>query len=207
MAFTPDDGSGAEDSNAYIDVAYFDTYHGDRGHASAVALDDSVKKVCIVRATDYIDKRFCRKFRGRRQFFGQALEWPRIDAFDDDNYVFRRIPAQLQKACAEYALRAAVYSELAPDPLMPVPTQDFTDTDLPTAATEQGPGAIAEIDEKVDVLDEHVRYFSPSQRLSTAGGKVSTSSLVAAGNIPEYPAADLLLEKLLTTGKRTLERG
>lgn len=210
MAFTVEDGSALPDSNAYISVAFFQEYHADRGHASAASLVDADVQTCIVRASDYIDKRFGRKFRGKRTHQQQAMEWPRLNAVDDDGFVLvtvDEIPRSLMKACAEYALRAAVYSELAPDPLLPVPTQDFTDTELPDVSTEQGPGAIAETAVKVDVIEESVRFASPVQRNNVTGGKQSTSSLVGVGNIPEYPAADLLMEELLTSGQRRLVRG
>lgn len=206
MAFLVETGGGVDDANAYIDTDYFDDYHTDRGHTSAVALDDDVKKACIIRATDYVDKRFGRKFRGYRIHSTQGCEWPRLNAFDDSDFVLRDVPKNLKKAIAEYAFRAAIYSELAPDPLMPVPVQDTTGDDLPEIPTEQGPGAVAETDEKVDVIEEKVRFASPNQRLAALGGKSPTSGIVSAGNIPEYPAADMLLEQLLTIGRRTLER-
>lgn len=209
MAFTPEDGSGLDTANAYADVSYVDSYHADRGHASWAGLDTAIKQTCIVRATDYIDKRFGRKFRGQRRRREQELEWPRYNAFDDDGFLLAdvdTVPRQLKKACAEYALRAAVYSELAPDPLLVVPLQDFTGDDLPEPADELPATAIREKSEKVDVVEESVAYQSPTQRYAS-GGRPPTSSLVATGDIPTYPAADLLLEELLTMGQRKLVRG
>jgi hypothetical protein len=115
MAFTPEDGTGLPNANSYIDVAFADTYHADRNQTDWTDLSTDAKQGFLVRATDYIDKRFGKKFRGFRQQKSQALEWPRLDAFDNDEYLLDGIPSQLQKACAEYALRAITNSELAPD--------------------------------------------------------------------------------------------
>jgi hypothetical protein len=193
MAFTPEDGTGLVNSNAYITLEYADSYHEDRGHASWGELDDDVKQACIVRATDYIDKRFAKKFLGTRQDNRQGLEWPRFSAVDDDGWLLEDVPVNIQKATAEYALRAAVYSELAPDPLLPVPTQDFTGDTLPEISTTGGPGDVAEISSKADIVEESIRY---------RGRQPKAGSVVSSGNIPEYPAADMLIQKVIETVRR-----
>jgi hypothetical protein len=130
MAFTVEDGSGVVDANAYVSVAFADTYHSDRNQHTWDDLNDDEKEGFIVRASDYIDKRFGRKFRGFRQTKNQGLEWPRLDAFDDDDYVLDEIPSQLQKATSEYALRAIDNDQLAPD---------NEDTGLDASFTKVGP--------------------------------------------------------------------
>ena len=59
MAFTLETGSGLELANAYIDVTFFDDFHTDRGRDIS-ALNATIVETAIVRATDYIDKRFGR---------------------------------------------------------------------------------------------------------------------------------------------------
>jgi len=86
MAFVVETGNGDPTANAYADVAYVDTYHSDRGHVLWTG-SNSVKQACIIRATDYIDKRFGKKFRGTRLQKSQSLEWPRLGAFDDDGFL------------------------------------------------------------------------------------------------------------------------
>ncbi len=207
MAFTVEDGSRPAGANAYITTAFFDSFHTDRGRPAAVAIADGVKKACIIRASDYIDKRFGRRFRGTRSTHQQEMEWPRLGAVDDSGYVLAtvdEIPRRLKQACAEYAMRAAVYSELAPDPLMPVPTQDFTGNELPDPSTDAGPGAVKEIREKVDIVETETIYEWPRAKPPTKAG---VSDLIDSAHIPEYPAADMLIESLLTTGQRRLVRG
>lgn len=130
MAFTPEDGTGVVGANAYITVAFADTYHADRNQHTWADLNDDEKEGFLVRASDYIDKRFGRQFRGFRQTKEQGLEWPRLDAFDDDDYVLDLVPSQLEKATAEYALRAIDNDQLAPD---------NTDTGVDSTFTKIGP--------------------------------------------------------------------
>ena len=62
MAFTVEDGSGVEDANAYVEFAYVDEFHLDRGNTEWTGAD-SVKQSAIIRASEYIDKRFGQKSR------------------------------------------------------------------------------------------------------------------------------------------------
>lgn len=105
MAFTVEDGTGLEDANALIDVAFADAYFTDRGVAAWTGDADTVKKPAIVRATDYLNNRF--KFKGCKFREEQALEFPRNDTAD--------MPVKMKQAVAEYALRALT-TVLAPDP-------------------------------------------------------------------------------------------
>lgn len=181
MAFTVEDGTQVEGANAYISVAYADTYHTDRGNAGWTGTD-AAKEKAIIKATDYIDKRFGRKFRGTREAKNQELEWPRFNAVDNDGWLLSdvdEIPRNLKKACAEYALRALT-AELVTDP---------------TTSQE-----VESVREKVGPIEEETKF-----RVST---KAAKSATVSDGNIPEYPAADMLLEELLrSTTARTLGRG
>lgn len=115
MAFTVEDGTGLAAANAYISAAFADTYFLDRGNATWAAVATSaLKEEAIVRATDYLDKRFGIRFKGVKQSSDQGLEWPRAGAVDNDGYVFDDVPRNLEKATAEYALRA-LSATLAPD--------------------------------------------------------------------------------------------
>jgi hypothetical protein len=216
VAFVPETGEGLETANAYIDVAFADSYHADRGHISwdALGLSDppailAKKQQCIVRATDYVNKRFGRRFRGVKQNRRQALEWPRMNAYDNDGYSLAdidEIPRALQAAIAEYALRAALVGELAPDPIPVVPRQDLG-VEEPTVETTYAGGQVSRVSEKVDVIEETVSYMTPIQMASVGRNKTILSTLVSDAMIPEYPAADMLLEELLTSQRRTVARG
>lgn len=205
-----EDGTGKTDANAYGPLTYLASYHSARGHEAWESLDEDAQAHCAIRATDYIEKRFGRKFRGIKASREQSLAWPRFDVWDDDERYLLvnsdELPADLLKAWSEYSLRAALYSELAPDPLRQVPDQDFTGDDLPDVATTQGTGAVVSKREKVDVVEEETEFSKSGY--SATSGKTITNAIVASGNIPEYPAADLYLEGLLrSTAGRRLARG
>lgn len=198
MALVVEDGTGLAAANAYISVAFADTYHGDRGNTKWT--DESVsvpkKEQAIVRATDFINKLFGRKFIGTRRLELQGLEWPRIDAWDLDHYLLSaQVPPQLQKACAEYALRAVLLNVLAPDPGSAVPSQDNTfGSSSGTAA------AIGEIkSQKVVVgpLEIDTSYNTLSSMQADLPDNRSKSGLVTDALIPQYPEADMWLEELL----------
>lgn len=184
MAFVVETGVGLSNANAYISVEFADTYHSERGHSAWVG-DAATKQIAIIRATDFIDKRFGRRFRGTRMQKEQALEWPRLAAYDDDQFTFTGIdviPRKLQQACAEYALRA-LSSVLIPDP-----------TSTPV-------GSITGKREKVGPIEEETRYSFTTSR-------ASVSELVSTTNIPEFPEADLLLQELLKSSNiKRLVRG
>lgn len=202
MAFTLEDGSGVSGSNAYMSVAAVDTHHTDRGNTAWDDFTDSEQQQAIIRASDYIDQRFGIRFVGLRKTKSQGNEWPRLDAFDADGYLLSgpdALPRQLLKACAEYALRAALYQTLAPDAPFPVPKQDFTDS-AAIRPDQEETGQITRVREKVGPLEEEKWFETTSQVLGknlAAGATGVKSSLVNDFFIPEFPIADMWLEELL----------
>lgn len=126
-------------ANSYLSLADFETYHEDRGNSLGSATDDQ-KEQALIRATDYVDRRFSyvgRKLNGRLQ----VTQWPRVEAYDCDRQHISGIPAEVESATAEYALRALSGDSLAPDP-----TYDTT-------------GAVVQSRrEKVDVIEEQTTY-------------------------------------------------
>lgn len=116
MAFIVEDGTGLEDANAYIEVVFADSYFADRGEAGWTGTDE-VKEQAIIRATDYVEQRWGDLFRGLREFpdVPQALSFPRAFLYDRDGRAVVGVPVKLQKACAEYAIRALT-GTLFPDP-------------------------------------------------------------------------------------------
>lgn len=179
MAFTVEDGSGVEGANAYIAVAIADEYHTDRANTGWTG-DDAVKQAAIIRATDYIDKRFGDRFIGYRESKSQGLQWPRLDATDRSGYSIDDVPKQLEQACAEYALRALSLAQLAPDPALSFTTRDTTGVGSTQSDTAQG-GAILSKKEKTGPIEEETKYQA-------------TTNLSV---IPEFPEADMLLADLL----------
>jgi hypothetical protein len=114
MAFVPEDGTGLPDANSYVDVAFADSYFADRG-VTDWAGEDTAKQNWLIRATDYIDSRFGGSFKGEQIAEGvQALEFPRYLDPCSPTTPPVALPANLKKACCEYALRAKS-TPLAPD--------------------------------------------------------------------------------------------
>ncbi len=202
MAFTVESGSGDAGANAYLSAAAVTTHHTDRGNTAWDDFAIADQQTAIVRASDYIDKRFGVRFVGLRKTKEQGLEWPRLDAFDQDGYLLSgpdALPRQLLRAAAEYALRAAIYQTLAPDAPFPVQKQDLTDS-LAVRPDQEETGQITRSKEKVGPLEEEKWFETTSQTLGrnlAAGATGVKSSLVNDFLIPEYPEADLWLEELL----------
>lgn len=125
MSFVVEDGTGLANATSYIAVATADDYFTDRGVAEWVGTDP-VKQGALIRATDYIDKKYGSRFLNDRLTEIQALEFPRT-VFDPI------MPVVLQYACAEYALRALS------GPLMPDPTVDATGRTVVSSSDSVGP--------------------------------------------------------------------
>lgn len=202
MTFQVESGSGDAGANAYVSVSYFRDHHVDRGNSAHTDFTDTDAMAGIIRASEYVDKRFGLRFVGLRKIKGQGLEWPRIDAFDADGYLLSGVddlPRNLEKAVAEYALRALICGVLAPDPILPVPKQDLTDSS--GTRPEQGDtGQVTRRKDKVGPLEEERHFETSSQaagRNLGLGARSVQSSLLNDFNIPEYPEADLWLEELL----------
>lgn len=200
MALIVEDGSGLNDANAYVSEEYVDTHHSDRNNTKWEDFSSVEKQAAIIRATDYVDKRFGIRWVGFREQKEQALDWPRSDAFDRSGFQMTGtddVPRQLQKACAEYALRAAICGVLAPDPLLPVPKQSMESGEEEDRVPAQS-GEVSRKSEKVGPIEEETWYDNAASSTELAqGAKSVQSTLVNDFVIPEYPEADLWLEEIL----------
>lgn len=118
MAFTVEDGSIVAGANSLADVAYADTFHADRGDVRWTG-DTSAKQAALIRATDWLEKRFAAQFKGQRVDAAQALSWPRLYAvvhgFELGSDL---VPVAIKNAVATYALRALARADIAPDPAL-----------------------------------------------------------------------------------------
>lgn len=194
MAFTVEDGTGVAGANAIITVQFFRDYHTDRGVAGVdePTLGDSAVQALIVRATDHFVQRFGNLLKGCRATDTQTLPLPRsnirIDGvcLPDDE-----IPLQIQNAIAIYSLVAKDVAALMPNPPLPF---DTTDAD---GEVVSGGGAVVEREEKVGPIEERVRLESVRDALVRSG----FSGVVDAWVIPQYPAADLLVEPFIGGGR------
>lgn len=166
------------DANAYVSLDYFKQYHLDRGRT--FTLTDDAIQAGIVRSTDYVDGRFGDRFAGSPLTDTQTTQFPRQCAYYDSGRQIEGIPVELKKAIAEYALRAST-GELLMD--APRPVGD----DGEPAPT----GKIASLSQTVGPVSETKTYAT------TSGRPGAGSALVDGTLMPEIPAADLLIEKLL----------
>lgn len=176
MAFLLEDGTGIAGANAYIAIAFADAYFLDR-QVSGWDGDTTQKNAAIIKATDWVEKRFGRKFRGDKASSAQGLQWPRDNACDDAGNEWLLVPAPLEQAVAEYALRA-IAADLVDDPTLGAGT-----TGPLTYDRKRVEGAV----------EVEKRYAETGQQRGI------NSALVNESGIPEYPAADLLLTELLTS--------
>ncbi len=206
MAFVLENGSGTAGANAYIALQFFRDHHTDRANTAHTDFTDTDAMAGIIRASEYVDKRFGVRFVGLRKIKGQGLEWPRLDAFDADGYLLSGVddlPRQLEKAVAEYSLRALICGVLAPDPILPVPKQNLTDSSG-TRPAQGDTGQVTRRKDKVGPLEEERHFETTSQaagRNLGLGARSVQSSLLNDFNIPEYPEADLWLEELLRSSQ------
>lgn len=113
--FTPEDGSGLDDSNSYATVTEFKTYFDDRGFDYSSFAPDDIIEEALVRATDYIETTYGPVFKGIPLTSTQALSWPRGYVWDRLGTYIEGIPTKLKQATIQYAKRALT-SDLQPDP-------------------------------------------------------------------------------------------
>lgn len=164
MSFIVEDGTIVANANAYVTVAEFRAYHGDRGNSlagfSAGNMEDA-----IVRATDYLDARF--QFVGQKRSRSQSTQWPRYNAFDTDNFMVGGVPVEVKEACMEYAFIA-----LSED-INPTPERS------PTGQV------VSSKSERVDVLSESTTYATGDSftlpRYPVADLKLARSGLIIVG--------------------------
>ena len=105
MALITTPGSATADS--YASLAEAAAYHTARGN-SAWTGTDALKEAALIRATQWLDGRYGDQWPGTRRYLrAQALDWPRVDAYDrDSTYIdMETIPPEVRNAVAEAALR------------------------------------------------------------------------------------------------------
>jgi hypothetical protein len=122
MAFVVEDGTGRSDANSYCSVADADTYHATYTlSAQWAAAAPAAKENALVLATQYLDARYGGRWLGYRAHgYGedssheQALDWPRIGAYDADGWPHDEdvLPVRLVQATCEVALRVLLGDDL-----------------------------------------------------------------------------------------------
>jgi hypothetical protein len=102
MTIIVEDGSGIIGANSYASVAYADSYFTLRGITTWTGAN-SLKEAALIKATDYIDLRFRRRFIGWKQFDPQEFAQNSLtfagNAQEDDTvvigtetYTFSEVP-------------------------------------------------------------------------------------------------------------------
>jgi hypothetical protein len=105
-----EDGSIVTDAESYCTLAFANTYHANRGNTAWDALDDiDDKEPALRKATEYMGQVYRLKWLGLRADDDQALDWPRIGVVTGDEITIDDdvVPLEVQRACAELALKAA----------------------------------------------------------------------------------------------------
>lgn len=107
MAFVVEDGSGLSTATSWISVADADTYATEVGLTSWTG-SSGVKQTALIKAQRYITQVYRGSWKGQRTNETQALDWPRIGAYDVDGWLISQttIPQALKEAQVELAARA-----------------------------------------------------------------------------------------------------
>lgn len=172
MALVLETGAGVSGANAYADQSFATAYLADRGgNATWDAKTSDEKDVLLVKATDHIERRFSHRFKGVKNSNANALSWPRRTLYDEEGRVLydsNDIPTDLKKAVVEYAV-ASLTSSLVP-------------------ATASGL-EVSESSKELGPLKKTEKYATTAM--------AQFSSLVKPSAFTQFPAADMLIEKLL----------
>ncbi|MCC0013674.1 MAG: hypothetical protein H6877_10190 [Rhodobiaceae bacterium] len=111
-------GTGASDSESYVSVSDAASYAAARGLTFPVSPEAPAEQA-LRRATTFIDATYRASFPGARaNGRNQALQWPRVDAYDreGEEIASDEIPAEIVSATIEAAVRElASPGSLSPD--------------------------------------------------------------------------------------------
>ncbi len=167
MAFTVESGNGEEDSTSYVSVEYADGYHTDLNNTAwtAETVTDEMKQFALMRATAYIDSRWQGQWRGTRLLSTQALQWPRSEAYDNDDFALTGVPSYLAKLTCEIALI------------------QLTDPTVLNSSISNG-GGTKRVTVAGAVTEEYFQGYSPSTVYPVFGQLVAPLIRAGAGQIP-----------------------
>ncbi len=177
MSLTKEDGTIVADANAFANAADSIAYQTDRGRQSWLDATTEVQEAALVRATDYIETRFGRRFVGSPLGDVQELAWPRLmavyprtgNAFPTD-----QVPEDVLNATILYA-----------GEIIGADGDDLENMTELAITPEIESSNVKSRREKVDVLEESVQFFDSGATLRT---------------IQPYPEADRLLRPWLKGG-------
>lgn len=101
MALIVENGTGVVNAESLANVAFFRSYHADRGNDSAAEPTDLVVEQLLRKATDYIVGKYSGSWAGVQVLLTQSLPFPRIV-----NGVNIGLPLFIQQGVVELALIA-----------------------------------------------------------------------------------------------------
>ena len=111
---TVEDGSGLNQANAYISLVDANAYFTEINITEWTGSDE-VKEASIIRASRYLDGYYRKRWIGSRMNADQGLSWPRLEAYDEDDFLVEGIPKELKYATCEAALLILKGEDLTPN--------------------------------------------------------------------------------------------
>lgn len=123
MALVTEDGTGLATAESYQSVADADTYWSlrasDPQFATWDASSTAEKEEALRVSTQEVDAENSETWKGTKGSSAQALDWPRVNAFDANGYAFSSValPTELVSYTAERAARyrSNILTGLIPD--------------------------------------------------------------------------------------------
>lgn len=110
MTLIVEDGTRVPGAESLVDVTTADKYFADRGITSWALLIADDKERHLRLATEFMEGRYRGRWRGERVLPEQELSWPRLNVVVE-GYLSSKydntVPKEVQRACAEFALRSA----------------------------------------------------------------------------------------------------
>lgn len=125
MTLIVETGTNVANSNSYASTSDADDRLISRGNTVWENLDDDVKQVSLILATDYMTAKYRTLWTGYRSYINQSLDWPRfqvpyVDTTTAYNpfpsyYPINTVPVEVKNACIDLAARAATGVDLMAD--------------------------------------------------------------------------------------------
>lgn len=141
MALVVEDGTGKSDADSFISDADAVSYFTAIGDATFTAASSTAREQALRRAQQYITRRYRGRWKGRRVYQTQALDWPRYSVSDVDGWTIQSnvVPTEVKQAQCELAL-AALSEDLMP--------------------TIDKPGDIASVSQSVGSVSQSISYVN-----------------------------------------------
>ena len=108
--------AGGSAANSYATAAEAKTYAVDRNNTTWTGLSPHVQEANLIKATDYLERRFTGRWAGAKATDAQALAFPRVNLLDVDGYAISStvVPEVIKRAQFEAAFAIASGIDLEP---------------------------------------------------------------------------------------------